>query len=57
MLADKEIQHAQDEVALARSLTALLLAARLKVAEERKGEAYRLVLGPEHSEWPKEKSA
>jgi hypothetical protein len=45
MLQGNELEKARGEVALARSLTALLMAARLKVAEDRKREAQRLVLG------------
>ena len=57
MLQEKDIQHARNEVELARSLTALLLAARLKVAQERKSDAYRLVLGPDDSNWSEDMSA
>jgi hypothetical protein len=56
VLPEKDFEHARDEVAFARSITALLLAARLKVAEERKTDAYRLVVGA-RDDAPREKSA
>ena len=47
MLQGNDLDKARDEIAFARSITALLIAVRLKVSEDRKQHAKRVLLGEE----------